>query len=279
MNQQKLILLLIAVLIVVSLTVNVNSETINAKTLPLSGEEKPSDFIIFLPFKDKTTSNMVYYSYGSPESNHFNSKYYAIDFNLGKKDVYPIAKGHITFSDFNPSYGNVVVIEHSEAGFPKYVSVYAHLEKIYQYGALGTVVNPNSPIGLEGKTGSGSNGIDHLHFELRRCSAVPYGGLPSNNTDVCKSVVPEPFVGKNVYEGFGWWHELNKSKVAEGAARPLELDDQTPPDGKWTSAATLDNSSIVPGKPIVFDLQYWDLETGIGEVRLTAGYTSRKWTG
>lgn len=273
----KLLFLSAAIVLISVLVVTINCLPAQGRTLPVHGEPKPDGFVIFLPFADDAASHMSYYSYGSPGSNHVGVKYYSIDFSLGRRDVYPVTRGRVTYSGDNPTYGKVVVIEHSEAGFTGYVSVYAHLDSIYAYGQLGQVVNPDHPIGVEGQTGS-ANGVDHLHFELRHCSEVPYGNLPSNDTSICKSVVPEPFIGRHVYEGFGWWHTLKPSALAGGASRPIALDDHSPPYGEWEADASADNSFIVPGKPIVFDVRYWDEQSEVGEIRLTAGYQNRNWT-
>lgn len=97
--------------------------------------------------------------------------HYGIDLDLETGDVVGAAfDGKVRIAKKSKSYGNVIVIRHSN-GIETY---YAHLSKINV--EVGQEVYAGENIGLGGNTGR-SRG-SHLHFEVR------YLGQPINPTDV-----------------------------------------------------------------------------------------------
>lgn len=68
--------------------------------------------------------------------------------------------GKVVISEFHNSYGNYVVIEHSNGTW----TAYAHHSKLLV--KVGDVVSQGDPVGIIGTTGD-STGI-HSHFEIRR---------------------------------------------------------------------------------------------------------------
>ena len=72
--------------------------------------------------------------------------------------------GVVTFTGWDGSYGNKVVIDHNNG----YETTYAHLSSINV--SVGQVVEQGSNIGIMGSTGN-STGI-HLHFEVRKNGAL-----------------------------------------------------------------------------------------------------------
>jgi hypothetical protein len=300
---QLLILSLIVFVIIV-----INAE---ARTPAVYGLPKPENFVIHLPFESGTVSDFCYTSYGDDRFHSKLNKYYSIDFHLFGKEanqkcelkddtnqqVFPIAKGKVIDVSDHPAkvmdneshnYGHVIVIEHSEAGFPDYISLYAHLNETNVNE--GDNVSPNSgPLGIQGDSGNAGGMATHLHFELRYCKGIrqKFDENPStvesdifsekdlNEAKICQSVVPEPFIGKQVYEGFGWWHKLKPETVAEGGTRPIQMGDTTPPSGWWGENTTTHLETIRFGEAIEFDVRYEDLGSGVGEVRLTAYYKDK----
>ncbi len=72
--------------------------------------------------------------------------------------------GVVTFTGWDGSYGNKVVIDHNNG----YETTYAHLSSINV--SVGQIVEQGSNIGIMGSTGN-STGI-HLHFEVRKNGAL-----------------------------------------------------------------------------------------------------------
>jgi len=221
--------ILVGCLLCIGLVLGIAS--IHARTPPEHGIAKPDNFLIHLPW-ESGSSHLAYYSYGSPGSDHFGLDRYAIDFDLNGGTVYPIASGTVIWKDWIDGYGNVVLIEHTSE-FDDYVSLYAHLDSISV--TQGQNVDIATPIGVEGNTGTTKR---HLHFALRYCPNAQVGQWPSN----CTAVVPEPILGQEVYEGLGWWHELNPNTPVIAERRPL--GDSSPPTGYWGSDATGDGEEI-----------------------------------
>ena len=75
-------------------------------------------------------------------------------------EVYAIADGVVTYTGFDPIYGNYIIISHSE----RWTSLYGHLQIIET--VLRTNVKSGSLIGRVGSTGQSTG--PHLHFELRQ---------------------------------------------------------------------------------------------------------------
>lgn len=255
----------------------IQSQQIGIRRTPPDGGNgipKPDNFLIHLPFETGISSHLRFYSYGSSGSKHFGADYYAIDFDLnsdGKAGdiVYPVAPGKVVYAqDFGSGYGNMIMVEHSP-NYTNYVSLYAHLQSISV--TLGSDVTLNTPLGAEGK--SGEQDTVHLHFALRYCESAAERRNPSTNAN-CKPVVPEPFLGVDVYEGLGWWRTFNTrgthNEEVTSASRPI--NDIATPTGHWNASAVPNGAIISPGNPVVFDIHYEDAQNEIGEIRLTAHY-------
>jgi murein DD-endopeptidase MepM/ murein hydrolase activator NlpD len=75
-------------------------------------------------------------------------------------EVYAAADGIVTFTGFDPVYGNYIIISHSD----RWTSLYGHLQIIET--VLRTNVKSGSLIGRVGSTGQSTG--PHLHFELRQ---------------------------------------------------------------------------------------------------------------
>jgi murein DD-endopeptidase MepM/ murein hydrolase activator NlpD len=114
------------------------------------------------PFKGNTTSNFGY-RHGQP---HF-----GVDVKLEIGDsVHAAFEGKVRIAKRNKSYGNVVIIRHSN-GLETY---YAHLSKLLV--EAGQDVDAGTIIGLGGNTGHSFG--SHLHFEVR------YKGMPIDPNEV-----------------------------------------------------------------------------------------------
>ena len=74
--------------------------------------------------------------------------------------VYPLREGVVTFSGWQPGYGNVVIVGHDGAEETVYAHHSANLVRAGQSVGRGTV------LGRVGSTGNSTG--PHLHFELRR---------------------------------------------------------------------------------------------------------------
>ncbi len=75
-------------------------------------------------------------------------------------EVYAAADGVVTYTGFDPIYGNYIIISHSD----RWTSLYGHLQIIE--AVLRTNVKSGSLIGRVGSTGQSTG--PHLHFELRQ---------------------------------------------------------------------------------------------------------------
>ena len=73
-------------------------------------------------------------------------------------DVHAFADGTVSFSGYSESYGNYIVIEHSDG----WKSLYAHCSTLYV--SAGESVRAGEIISLVGETGAATG--PHLHFEL-----------------------------------------------------------------------------------------------------------------
>ncbi|RMG59372.1 MAG: M23 family metallopeptidase, partial [Deltaproteobacteria bacterium] len=81
-------------------------------------------------------------------------------------EVRAAGAGKVVRSSFDPSFGNVVVIDHGNG----YRSLYAHMSEILV--RLGDYVQRGQVIGRVGTTGRSTG--PHLHFEIR------VNGVPTN---------------------------------------------------------------------------------------------------
>ncbi|HEY0029797.1 MAG TPA: M23 family metallopeptidase [Bacteroidia bacterium] len=114
------------------------------------------------PFSGKVTSKF------GPRKKRF---HYGVDIDLETGDAVNVAfDGKVRIAKQSKSYGNVIVVRHSN-GLETY---YAHLSKINV--TIGQEVFAGDIIGFGGNTGK-SRG-SHLHFEIR------YLGQPINPTEI-----------------------------------------------------------------------------------------------
>jgi murein DD-endopeptidase MepM/ murein hydrolase activator NlpD len=147
-------------------TINIHSPKFNFKTL--------NDSIRELPLCDKNSCGYVHPFLGNVTSTFGPRKkrfHYGIDIDLETGDqVVAAFDGKVRIAKKSSSYGNVIVIRHSN-GLETY---YAHLSKINV--EIDQNVFAGQPIGLGGNTGR-SRG-SHLHFEVR------YLGQPINPTEM-----------------------------------------------------------------------------------------------
>lgn len=87
-------------------------------------------------------------------------KHYALDIALVENTpIKAILSGTVIFADWTPSFGNVVIIRHSNG----FISIYKDLASLTV--SLGDVVKTGEAIALAGQSSMESLGI-HLHFEL-----------------------------------------------------------------------------------------------------------------
>ena len=75
-------------------------------------------------------------------------------------EVFAVADGVVTAADFDPVYGNYIIIKHKN----NWTSLYGHLQSIET--VLRTDVKSGNLIGRVGSTGQSTG--PHLHFELRQ---------------------------------------------------------------------------------------------------------------
>jgi hypothetical protein len=211
------------------------------------------------------------------------NQYYAIDFNLDPEggEIYPVRQGNVVFAEWlGGGFGNTVIIRHDIGDAHKfyYYSVYAHLAngsiKVAGHRNNPPNVNRNQVLGREGNTGGTSNGI-HLHFFLVRCAKdfnIWNGSYPLNlinDTSNCKSVVPEPLIGAQVYEGFGLLDgKMDNIKLI--GANPGTDNPSGPPTAEWGNSTNQSLTTIYPGNKINFSVE--NLPSDVKEVRLTAYY-------
>ena len=83
-----------------------------------------------------------------------------VDFGSGMNaQVYSAADGRVKLAQYSNSFGNWIIVEHSNG----YTSVYAHLNSFKV--KKGDVVKKGELIGLTGSTGRSTG--PHLHYEVR----------------------------------------------------------------------------------------------------------------
>lgn len=92
-------------------------------------------------------------------SSSISGYHYGIDYaNSLNTEIYSTATGKVIFSDFLPSTGNVILIDHGQG----IISQYMHLQS--SNVKVGDMVSQSTIIGYMGTTGY-STGV-HLHFEI-----------------------------------------------------------------------------------------------------------------
>lgn len=151
--------------------------------------------------------------HGPGKGNHFGPDLYAVDYcpQAGCVNpsspvsiaVRPALAGRVVYSGWTADYGYIVAIRHWDDSKwdKKYYSIYAHLTET-GLPRLNALVDPSTTIGYMGNTGSGANGVVHLHFAVRYSDkvysdvqAVVYG------KDSRGAVLTPPF---NVRAQFGY---------------------------------------------------------------------------
>jgi len=271
-QKRKTTLKLISIIIMTILFLG-NSFPVSATTPADHGKSKPSEFTIWLPWRSAASSSLGVYlgtagSYG--EGKHQNQEYYALDFMLPlNENVYAIATGDVMYAgptyDLSCGYGNVVMIDHV-VGNEHYQSLYAHLsEWNVVTGQHIDVGSSNTPIGKVGNSSCDSGNPVHLHFALFQGASFPNGHINKINAT---SIVPEPFIGYEVVEGFGLpknpkWRGPLIAVTALGNSADLSAI-------KWSSSASQDGSTIGKGQTIALSVD--GLPSNVKEVRLTAYY-------
>lgn len=89
-------------------------------------------------------------------------QHYGIDFSTGQQcghNIYAAAFGKVILAGLSPTYGNMIVIKHSDGSS----TLYAHMAQPANY-QIGEWVKQKDIIGYAGDTGS--PGQMHLHFEV-----------------------------------------------------------------------------------------------------------------
>ncbi|NLW70307.1 MAG: peptidoglycan DD-metalloendopeptidase family protein [Eubacteriaceae bacterium] len=106
----------------------------------------------------------------------------AVDIANGRGgDIFAAASGTVTFAGAWGTYGNAVMIKHTNG----YSTLYGHLETIYV--TVGQSVSQGSTIGFMGDTGRSTG--THLHLEIR---------TPDNEKDYILAWFPGLTLGKRV---------------------------------------------------------------------------------
>jgi len=293
-RQSKLAIVITTLLLLVAagaIAVPMHTPPAEAKTPPdpEHGVAKPDALVLYLPSAVGQEVQLGGYAYG--EVTHIDSpyqtEYYAIDLNPvdQRENIYPAAPGNVVYSGDWNGWGNTVVVQHNVGDGYDYYSQYSHLSSIVTYGSFDhpQTVSLYAVLGIEGDTGcSGAPYYctPHLHFVLRRCTkdSVVWNseGVPTglNDSTKCQSVVPEPFVGSHVNEGLAWWNQLEpQERTSMKVWKPITYgSDTTAPGGSWGSTAIPSGTSVRLGQNVVFDINYSDVGSGVGEVRLTAYY-------
>lgn len=99
-----------------------------------------------------------------PPTSGASSNHKGCDFSThGSANILASADGVVSKAGVGTGYGNVVYIDHKDAGGKLLAQTrYAHLSQIYV--RVGQTVSAGTPIGHEGNTGVGTG--PHLHFEI-----------------------------------------------------------------------------------------------------------------
>lgn len=99
-------------------------------------------------------------------------------------DVVAAQSGRVVFADENPTYGNLVIIDHGNGTWTHY----GHLDSIVSQITVDVTVAANDPIGKVGNTGISLG--NHLHFNMY--NSWPFGSLPEGaaNSDGTQTINP-----------------------------------------------------------------------------------------
>lgn len=93
----------------------------------------------------------------APRNYHLGVDYCATN----DSNIYSVASGTVKKVGWNNANGNFVIIQHTISGKTVY-SFYGHLKSYCT--STGKQVSKGEKIGVMGVTGSGGNGVNHLHF-------------------------------------------------------------------------------------------------------------------
>jgi murein DD-endopeptidase MepM/ murein hydrolase activator NlpD len=101
------------------------------------------------------------------DSVNYGRRHTGLDFEAPQGTPIPVAAdGVVVGRGREPTYGNLVIVRHTGVTEPPYhYTLYAHMGDEIPV-ALEERVTRGQTIGTVDRTGSGSNDIDHLHFEL-----------------------------------------------------------------------------------------------------------------
>ncbi len=116
------------------------------------------------------------------------------DVDLGDP-IYAVANGVVTVADyFVPSWGNVILMEHTLPDGDKIWSQYAHCDKMVV--KEGDKVRRGQKIGTIGK-GAGKRWPAHLHFEIRLADVKPNAWGWTRSQVVQRYARPTQFIKAN----------------------------------------------------------------------------------
>lgn len=111
--------------------------------------EQKVDLVLFSPVKGHITNGF-----------NLTEKHYAVDVALANgTPIKSIANGTVIFSEWTPTNGNIIIINHPEG----IMSVYKHGQSLTK--SQGDIVRSGEVIATAGNNGTQSTGV-HLHFEL-----------------------------------------------------------------------------------------------------------------
>jgi len=131
---------------------NDEAEAPQTQTAPVSikkAESLPRDYNFFVPIRGVISDTF-----------NVDRKHLAIDISAESKSVIKsIQKGTVIFSEWTPSGGHTLVIQHPN----DFISVYKHNAVLLK--KMGSFVNAGDAIALVGNTGELTSG-PHVHFEL-----------------------------------------------------------------------------------------------------------------
>lgn len=219
---------------------------------------------------------------------------YALDFDsmTTATQIYPAFGGTVLYAGCASgnwsTYGQIVFIERKLSDGHRYDALYTHLSTIESAVKTAannrTTIGDNAPIGKAGNTSTSPSGdclhpypnnsdprynmAVHLHFALYQDAKFSSGdGGPHDGV----AVIPEPFVGQQVYENFLWWRgSMTATDLASGAADPT---------GHWLAPSSGISSTLgglptpLPSnQPVHFRVHVVDPKVDIKEVHFTVYY-------
>ncbi|MFC1615953.1 peptidoglycan DD-metalloendopeptidase family protein [Patescibacteria group bacterium] len=123
-----------------------------AKEVSVQDQIWEGAFIIPTDGRETLGFGDIIYINGVYSGSHFGNDYA----NVEGTAIYASNKGVVKLSDYTPSYGNTVILDHGQNVFTMYI----HMSALKS--SVGDVVNQGDLIGLMGTTGISSG--SHLHF-------------------------------------------------------------------------------------------------------------------